>query len=98
MMSKPTIALFGVLTLAAIVAISPSAFAQMSMEVDMAKGAGSSANADCVAANNCFAPNPVTVAPGTEVEWKNVDTVCPTVSAFFHSTSVPGATVTGFGA
>ena len=81
MMSKPTIALFGVLTLAAIVAITPSAFAQMSMEVDMAKGAGSSANADCVAANNCFAPNPVTVAPGTEVEWKNVDTVGHTVTS-----------------
>jgi len=81
MKSKPTIALFGVLTLAAIIAISPSAFGQMSVEVDMAKGAGSSANADCVAANNCFTPNPVTVAPGTEVEWKNTDTVGHTVTS-----------------
>ncbi len=81
MKSKPTIALFGVLALAAVIAISPSAFGQMSMEVDIAKGAGSSANAPCVAANNCFAPNPVTVAPGTEVEWKNTDTVGHTVTS-----------------
>ncbi len=81
MKSKPTIALFGVLALAAVIAISPSAFGQMSMEVDIAKGAGSSANAACVAANNCFAPNPVTIAPGTEVEWKNTDTVGHTVTS-----------------
>ncbi len=90
MKSKPMIALLGVLAIAAIVAISPSAFAQMSMEVDIAKGAGGSANADCVAAKNCFAPNPVTVAPGTEVEWKNTDTVGHTVTSGQPSDNTTG--------
>ncbi len=79
--SKPINVLLGTLTIVAVLAIAPSAFGQMSMEVDIAKGAGSSANANCVAANNCFAPNPVTIAPGTEVEWKNTDTVGHTVTS-----------------
>jgi plastocyanin len=78
--SKPINVLLGVLTLVAVLAIAPSAFAD-SAEVDIAKGAGASANADCVSANNCFNPNPVTVAPGTEVEWKNTDTVGHTVTS-----------------
>lgn len=80
MKSKPIVVLFGVLALAAIVAITPSAFAA-STEVDMASGAGSSANADCVAAKNCFAPNPVTVAPGDTITWKNTDKVGHTVTS-----------------
>ena len=91
MKSKPTIALFGVLALAAIIAISPSAFGQISNEVDIAKGAGSSANADCVKANNCYAPNPITIAPGTEVEWKNTDTVGHTVTSGKSSDSDAGS-------
>ena len=43
-------------------------------EIDIATGAGSSANAACVAANDCFYPNPLTVSPGTTVTWKNTDT------------------------
>ena len=73
MKSKPTGALFGVLTLVAILIVAP-AFGQTANEIDIAQGAGSSANADCVTAKNCFSPNPITVAPGTEVEWKNTDT------------------------
>jgi len=30
-------------------------------KVDISTGAGSSANASCVTANNCFTPNPLTV-------------------------------------
>src|SRR5437870_2107352 len=52
-----------------------------SAEIDMAKGAGASQTADCVAANNCFNPNPLTVAPGTQVTWKNTDTVSHTVTS-----------------
>lgn len=78
--SKPINVLLGVLTLVVVLAIAPSAFAD-STEVDVAKGAGASANADCVSANNCFNPNPVTVAPGTDVEWKNTDTVGHTVTS-----------------
>ncbi len=79
--SKPISVLLGVLTVVAVLAIAPSAFAQMSMEVDIAKGAGASANADCVNANNCFNPNPVNVAPGDTVTWKNMDTVGHTVTS-----------------
>lgn len=78
--SKPINVLLGILTLVVVLAIAPSAFAD-STEVDVAKGAGASANADCVSANNCFNPNPVTVAPGTDVEWKNTDTVGHTVTS-----------------
>jgi plastocyanin len=74
MKSKPFGALFGLLALVAILSVAP-AFGQTTNEIDMASGAGASAGAACVAANNCFAPNPLTVAPGTTVTWKNTDTV-----------------------
>ena len=74
MKSKPIGALLGVLALVAILGVAP-AFGQTANEIDMTKGAGASATADCVAAKNCFTPNPLNVAPGTEVEWKNTDTV-----------------------
>ena len=80
MKSKPMGALFGVLALVAILSAAP-AFGQTANEVDMAKGAGASQTADCVAANNCFNPNPLTVAPGTQVTWKNTDTVSHTVTS-----------------
>ena len=80
MKSKPFGALFGLLALVAILGVAP-AFGQVQSEVDIAAGAGSSANAACVAAKNCFAPNPLTVAPGTEVEWKNTDTVSHTITS-----------------
>ena len=74
MKSKPFGALFGLLALVAILGVAP-AFGQTANEIDIAVGAGGSANAACVAANNCFAPNPLTVTPGTTVTWKNTDTV-----------------------
>ena len=77
-MSKPFGALFGLLALVAILGVAP-AFG--STEVDIQAGAGASANAACVTTNNCFSPNPVTVAPGDEVEWKNGDTVSHTVTS-----------------
>ena len=48
--------------------------AQTASEIDIATGAGSSLQASCVTTNNCFSPNPLTVAPGTTVTWKNTDT------------------------
>ena len=74
MKSKPFGALFGLLALVAILSVAP-AFGQTANEIDMASGAGASASAACVASNNCFAPNPLTVASGTTVTWKNTDTV-----------------------
>src|SRR5574337_822698 len=73
MKSKPFGALFGLLALVAILGVAP-AFGQTANEIDIATGAGGSANAACVATNNCFTPNPLTVAPGTTVTWKNTDT------------------------
>ena len=80
MKSKPFGALFGLLTLVAILGVAP-AFGQEANEVDITAGAGSSASAACVTTNDCFAPNPINVAPGTEVEWKNTDTVSHTVTS-----------------
>ena len=80
MKSKPFGALFGLLALVAILGVAP-AFGQTANEVDIQAGAGSSANAACVTTNNCFSPNPITVAPGTEVTWKNGDTVSHTVTS-----------------
>ena len=72
MKSKPIGALFGLLALVAILGVAP-AFGQTANEIDMEKGAGDQ-NAACIAAKNCFAPNPLTVTPGTTVTWKNTDT------------------------
>ena len=73
MKSKPIGALFGLLALVAILGVAP-AFGQTANEIDIAAGAGSSAQAACVTTNNCFTPNPLTVTPGTTVTWKNTDT------------------------
>ncbi len=79
-MSKPMGALFGVLTLVAILAIVPSAFAQTSgATVNISAGAGSSPN--CSQTNNCFDPDVINVAPGTTVEWENNDKVSHTVTS-----------------
>ncbi len=80
MMSKPMGALFGVLTLVAILAIAPSAFAQESeATVNISAGAGSGPT--CAQSNNCFDPNVINVTPGTTVEWKNNDKVSHTVTS-----------------
>ena len=80
MMSKPMGAIFGVLTLVAILAIAPSAFAQESgATVNISSGAGSGPT--CSQSNNCFDPNVINVTPGTTVEWKNNDKVSHTVTS-----------------
>src|SRR3989442_780651 len=89
MKSKPMGALFGVLALVAILSVAP-AFGQTANEVDMAKGAGASQTADCVAANNCFNPNPLVVPPGTQVTWRNTDTVSHTVTSGHPSDNATG--------
>ena len=74
------IAFTSLVTLVAILGVAP-AFGQEANEVDIQAGAGSSASAACVTTNNCFSPNPINVAPGTEVDWKNTDTVSHTVTS-----------------
>jgi predicted secreted protein with PEFG-CTERM motif len=89
MKSKPFGALFGLLALVAILGVVP-AFGQAANEIDMTPGAGASASAPCVAANNCFAPNPLNVAPGTTVTWKNTDTVSHYVTSGKPSDNTTG--------
>ena len=80
MKSKTIGSLLVVLTLVVgIMTFVPSAFADAT--VTIATGAGGSANAACVSTNNCFTPNPVNVAPGDTVTWKNTDTASHTVTS-----------------
>ena len=60
------------------------------VSVTITSGAGASANAACVSANNCFSPNPVSVKEGTAVTWTNNDTVAHTVTSGKPSDSVTG--------
>jgi predicted secreted protein with PEFG-CTERM motif len=80
MKSKPFGVLFGLLALVAILGVAP-AFGQTANQISITAGAGSSANAACVTAKNCFAPNPLTVAPGVAVTWTNTDTASHTVTS-----------------
>jgi len=89
MKSKPFGALFGLLALVAILGVAP-AFGQTANEIDMTKGAGAAATADCVAAKNCFSPNPINVTPGTTVTWKNTDTVSHYVTSGQPSDNTTG--------
>lgn len=50
-------------------------------DVTIVHGAGTSPVSGCVSANNCFDPNPMTVAPGSMVQWTNTDAVSHTVSS-----------------
>lgn len=89
MKSKPFGVLFGLLALVGILSVAP-AFGQTANEIDMSKGAGASATADCVTAKNCFTPNPLSVAPGTTVTWKNTDIV-----SHYVTSGVPSDNTTG---
>lgn len=60
------------------------------VEVSIENGAGASANAACVSANNCFAPNPVSVKSGTAVTWTNNDSVGHTVTSGKPADNVSG--------
>ena len=78
MKSKPIGALFGVLTLVAILGIAPHAFAATT-DITMSPGAGS--DQSCVAANNCFSPNVANIATGDTVTWTNNDKVGHTATS-----------------
>lgn len=56
-------------------------FAEQTVQVTIALGAGSSADSACVATNTCFTPNPVQITPGDTVAWTNTDTVSHTVTS-----------------
>jgi plastocyanin len=73
-----------------IFAFAPSAFADQS--VSIAQGASSGGSAPCVAANNCFTPNPVNVSPGEKVTWTNTDSVSHTVTSGKPS-DIPSGTI-----
>jgi len=70
-----------------------TAFGQVPIPVNVSivAGAGSSASAPCVAANNCFSPNPISVAPGTPVTWTNNDQLSHTITSGKVSDSNAGS-------
>jgi predicted secreted protein with PEFG-CTERM motif len=80
MKSKPFGAIFGLLTLVAILGVAP-AFGQTANDVTIVAGAGASASAGCVAVNNCYSPSPLSVTPGTTVTWTNGDNVSHTITS-----------------
>ena len=61
------------------------------IDVVIALGAGASASADCVATNNCFTPNPLSVGAGHTVTWLNGDQVSHTITSGLASDSTPGS-------
>ena len=80
MKSKSIGSFFVVLTLvAAIVAITPSAFADHA-KVDVSVPAGS-ATLGCEETNSCFVPAEAIIDVGGEVTWKNDDTAAHTVTS-----------------
>ena len=54
-------------------------------------GAGASPSAACVATNNCFSPNPITIALGTTIIWQNADSVGHTVTSGKITDTNPGS-------
>ena len=69
--------LFVLMSVVALIAIAPSAFAAHH-EVTITNAPGSE-TAGCEP--NCFIPNPVTVEVGTIVTWSNTDTAAHTASS-----------------
>jgi predicted secreted protein with PEFG-CTERM motif len=80
MKSKSIGSFFVVLTLvAAIVAVTPSAFADhMKVDVTISKG---SSTPGCDETNSCFVPDEAIIDIGGEVTWKNDDTAAHTVTS-----------------
>ncbi len=61
-----------------------------SVDVSIVIGSSSSATADCVAAMNCFAPNPLNISPGTTIKWTNQDVTAHTVTSGSPADSTSG--------
>lgn len=78
-MRTKSVSILAGISVLAILAIAPSAFAESQVTVNISAGAG--ASPDCSSANNCFDPSTITVSPGTKVEWKNNDKVSHTVTS-----------------
>ncbi|VVC05510.1 Plastocyanin [uncultured archaeon] len=87
MKSKPISALFGVLTLVAILGIAPHAFAA-NAAVTISSGAAATKGA-CTA-TNCFNPQVLNISPGDTVTWTNSDTVGHTATSGQPSDNVTG--------
>ena len=68
--------LFVLLSVVSMVAIAPSAFA----DVTVTNAIGSS-TPGCEDTNACFIPNPVTIDIGDTVTWENVDNAAHTVTS-----------------
>lgn len=65
----------------AILITTSTSFGLSTYEIDIAKGAGYTSNANCVTAKNCFYPNPLYISTGSTVTWKNTDRVGHNISS-----------------
>ena len=59
--------------------------------VSIVAGSGASPSATCVTTNNCFSPNPLTIAHGTTITWQNADKVGHTVTSGKITDTNPGS-------
>jgi len=71
--------LFVLMSVVSMIAIAPSAFADHSTAT--VTNAPGSATPGCEDTNECFIPNPVTIAMGGTVTWDNTDTAAHTATA-----------------
>ena len=78
-MQKQILSFVSAIFVFTIFASATSAFADQS--VTIARGASNGGSTPCVAANNCFTPNPVNVSPGETVTWANTDLSSHTVTS-----------------
>lgn len=69
------------------------AFGQVTSEVNIPAGAGSSANSACVNTQDCFSPNPLDISVGTAVTWRNSDFTTHTVTSVNSLCNGPHVTI-----
>jgi plastocyanin len=69
------------------------AYGQVQPEVDIQPRASSGENVACVTSANCFVPNPLHVAPGTTVTWKNQDYASHTITSVNNLCNGPHMTI-----
>jgi len=63
---------------------------QQNNQISITSGAGASASADCVSAQNCFHPNPLSISPGITVTWTNTDQLSHTITSGRSSDDTTG--------
>lgn len=84
--------IFSLLATCGVLTIVPI-YGQVQPEVDIQAGASSGEDTSCVGNSNCFSPNPIRVAPGTTISWKNMDYVSHTITSVNNLCNGPHMTI-----